>query len=374
VVSDLHLGTGEPDVRCTSAAFVQFLEGVVAATGPSDMTTLVLLGDALELRARTGRGARARVDDLAAAHPEVFAALRRCLGAGVQLDIVVGNHDVDLVRPAAAQRLGELLGVRGDGLRIHPWALHVPGVLFAEHGHQHHAVHRLPTLLLAAVDDDTTVEPSPLTAWAARRGGPREAVMAVCRALAAARAAERRAGSAAYQRVLAAEAARLGLRPETARDLWRVSRFRLVPVATATGRRVVTRLVTRLVARLLARLATPLVTRRGGAAHRVATGPPPHSAQIALTLAAHGAPVAWYLCGHTHRAAEAPITGTTTRWANSGTWCSDIRGAGPDLDDPRLFPVVLIDADGDGSVQGGLEYWRVPAAVPPRHTPERLSG
>ena len=364
VVSDLHLGVGEADGRRTAAAFVQFLEGVVATAGRSD-ARLVLLGDAFEVRACTGPGARARLDAIAAAHPEVFAALRGCLEAGVRLDIVVGNHDVDLVRPAAAQRLGELLGDRGEGLRIHPWALHVPGVLFAEHGHQHHAVHRLPTLLHAVADDHTPLAPSPLTVWAGRQGGPRGAVVAVCRALAAARASERRAGSAAYQRVLAAEAARLGLRPETARDLWRVSRFRLVPAVAATGGRILRRRVARL---------GRLVARHGGATRSAAAGPPPFAAQVAHTLTAHGAPVAFYLCGHTHRAAVAPIAGTGTRWANTGTWCSDIRGAGPDLDDPSLFPVVLIDADGDGSVQGGLEYWRVPAAVPTRHTPEHLSG
>jgi hypothetical protein len=190
-------------------------------------------------------------------------------------------------------------------------------------------------------------------------------VVAVCRALAGARASEHRAGSAAYQRVLAAEAARLWLRPATARDLWRVSRFRLVPAVVSTGGRVLRRRVTSL---------GHLVTRHGGVSRRGAAGPPRFAARVARTLAVHGTPVAWYVCGHTHRAATAPIAGTATRWANTGTWCSDIRGAGPDLDDPGLFPVVLIEVDGDGSVRGDLEYWRLPAVVPAGHTPKRLSG
>ena len=364
MVSDLHLDPSGHDDRRTAAAFAQFLAEVVATPPPSG-ATLVLLGDTFEVRGLTGPGARSRLDDIAAAHPEVFAALRQCLAAGVRLDVVVGNHDVDIVRPATAERLGELLADGGERLRLHPWALHVPGVLFAEHGHQHHAVHRLPTLLLAAADDHSPLAPSPLTVWAARQAGPLGAVLAVGRALAAARAAERRAGGRAYQRLVGAEAARLGLRPETGRALWRVSRFRLLPTVAGTGGRVLRRRLDAI---------APRMARRGKAPHLAAAGPPPFAAEVATTLAAHGDPVAWYLCGHTHRATAAPIAGTTTRWANTGTWCSDIRGAGPDLDDPRLFPFLEIDAAGDGSVQGRLSYWRVPAAAPTRHTRERLSG
>lgn len=364
MVSDLHLDPGGHDDRRTAAAFTQFLAEVVATPTPSG-ATLVLLGDTFEVRGLTGPGARLRLDDIAAAHPEVFAALRRCLAAGVRLDVVVGNHDVDLVRPAAAQRLGELLGDRGERLRLHPWALHVPGVLFAEHGHQHHAVHRLPTLLLAAADDHTPLAPSPLTVWAARQGGPLGAVVAVGSALASARAAECRAGGRAYRRLVGAEAARQGLRPEAARALWRASRFRLVPTVAGTGGRVLRRRIDAI---------APRTARRGRAPHLAAAGPPSFAGEVAATLTAHGTPVAWYVCGHTHRAAAAPIAGTATRWANTGTWCSDIRGAGPDLDDPRLFPFLEIDAAGDGSVQGRLSYWRVPLASPTRHTRERLSG
>lgn len=80
-----------------------------------------------------------------ATRPDFFAGLRRFLGAGFPIDVVSGNHDVDLVRPAVRTRLRELLGTGGGegdggGVRFHPWIYYVPGVLYAEHGHQHAAL------------------------------------------------------------------------------------------------------------------------------------------------------------------------------------------------------------------------------------------
>ena len=195
-------------------------------------------------------------------------------------------------RPAAAQRLGELLGDRGEHLRLHPWALHVPGVLFAEHGHQHHAApaaHAPPR----RGGRPHPLAPSPLTVWAARQGGPLGAVVAVGSALASARAAERRAGGRAYRRLVGAEAARLGLRPEAAHALWRASRFRLVPTVAGTGGRVLRRRIDAIAPRRAPRRAPNLA----------AAGPPSFAAEVAATLTAHGTPVAWYVRGHTHRAA-----------------------------------------------------------------------
>jgi hypothetical protein len=361
LVSDLHLGPGQPDTRYPAAAFARFLDEVVAAGPPRG--ALVLLGDAFEVPGLDGPGACARLADVAAAHPEVFDALRRCLASGVRLHVVAGNHDSGLVRPAAGRLLRELLGDTGGGrVRIHPWALHVPGVLFAEHGHQHHAVHRLPTMLVAGADDHAPLAPSALTVWGRRAAGPLGTTIAVCRALTAARAAEACASRPGYRGLVAAEAKRLGLSPDTGRALWRVSRFRLLPAVAITGARVLRRLVA-------ARL--PTATEPGPDSPE---GAPPFAVQVAVTLAAHGAAVAWYVTGHTHRAGTAAVPGTSTRWANTGTWCSDIRGPGPDRDDHGLFPYLTVDATGDGAVTGTLAYWRVPAEALPRHTLTARAG
>ena len=63
--------------------------------------------------------------------------------------MVAGNHDLDLVRPAVGQRLRWHLGVAAsdDRVRIWPWLYVVPGVLYAEHGNQHHDLNRFPRIL-----------------------------------------------------------------------------------------------------------------------------------------------------------------------------------------------------------------------------------
>lgn len=99
-----------------------------------------------------------------------------------------------------------------------------------------------------------------------------------------------------------------------------------------------------------------LSRRLGGDPH--GSGPFSAAARVARILAAHGTPVRWYLSGHTHRAVEAPIPGTTTQYLNPGTWCSDVRGRGPDNDDPSLYPYVLIDVADDATATAGLRYWR----------------
>lgn len=232
---------------------------------------------------------------------------------------------------------------------MHPWALHVPGLFFAEHGHQHHAVHRLPTLLLAAADDDARVDPAPLAAWTGRRGARLEAASSAFGALSAARTAERRAGTAAYLSLVDREAHRLGLTPQAARALWQLSSFRLLPAAAGTAEGVLRRHLPR-------------------SDHRAQPSPP--SRAIARLLERHGSPVPWLISGHTHRAGERSLAGTTTRSLDTGTWCSDIRGPGPDREDGTRFPYVVLEASASGS-EGSLRYWHDPGA---QHLPAALAG
>ena len=167
----------------------------------------------------------------------------------------------------------------------------------------------------------------------------------------AARAAERRARATAYRALVAAESSRLGLSSDAGWALWSISRLRLAPAVAGT----------------LARM----VRHRVVPGHQRFTGPPQAAADVAATLAAHGVPVRWYITGHTHRAAAAPLPGHDTRWLNTGTWCADIRGPGPDRDDPRYYPHVVVEAVDDGSTSARLEYWRAPHEPGPGRQPQR---
>jgi hypothetical protein len=136
---------------------------------------------------------------------------------------------------------------------------------------------------------------------------------------------------------LQTESLRLALDADTVRDLARLSRFRTVSALPATAVRMVRRSTGRAVSGEEAPVAAGSITR---------------------TLEAHGFGVAWYVSGHTHRALEATVTASATRYVNTGTWCSDVRGHGPDQSDRRAFPYAVIDVDPDGATSGGLRYWR----------------
>ena len=148
-VSDVHLGTvgGRRD---TGPALAQFLEGLATRRDPA--SRVVLLGDVLEMLESSGRDEAAaleRLDAIVAANTAVFSALRRCIRCGIVVEVVAGNHDLDLVRPAVGERLRWHLRVTptDDRVRTWPWLYVVPGVLYAEHGNQHHDLNRVPRVL-----------------------------------------------------------------------------------------------------------------------------------------------------------------------------------------------------------------------------------
>ncbi len=170
LVSDLHLSAGYDPRTGTyhrnedffyDAAFARFLHDL-CSRGARERRTwrLVILGDLFDflqvdtVRPRTaGRGAVtedtvtvAKLEQIAAGHAEFFEALGRFVAAGHGLDIVPGNHDIELVRPAVQERFRELITEYGGEadtskaagpVRFHPWILYLPGVLYAEHGHQY---------------------------------------------------------------------------------------------------------------------------------------------------------------------------------------------------------------------------------------------
>ncbi len=337
LLSDLHLGVPDDDPRHPGKALSEFLHReVLAASGQQHV---VFVGDTFELAGFPEEESLARLKSILTRHADTVRALEACAARGVQLHFVCGNHDVELARPSVAARLSSLLSpVDPTQVRVHPWFLHVPHVLVAEHGHQHHALHRIPELLRTAVSGTDELDLPPLAAWHARPSSSRlSRAAAVARACLASERAERRVREVAYGELLQAESLRLELDGAAVRDLARLSRFRTVSVLLRTA----TRMVLAVAGRSIASEEAPAV-----------------AARFARTLEAHGSGVAWYVSGHTHRALESALEACPTRYVNTGTWCSDVRGRGPDQSDRRAFPYAVVDVARDGTTSGGLRYWR----------------
>lgn len=157
LVGDLHLrsrssrGAGP---EFDEAAFVTLVQRL---SDERRLPRLVLLGDTFELPpvtgvldARTSEAAE-EIESLTAAYPRFCSALSSwVLDRHGEIDVLLGNHDIALSIPQVEGRLRSLLGIEGERgcrLRIHPWLLHIPGVLHAQHGQQLHDINAFPTLL-----------------------------------------------------------------------------------------------------------------------------------------------------------------------------------------------------------------------------------
>jgi UDP-2,3-diacylglucosamine pyrophosphatase LpxH len=326
------------DPRRPGRVLPDFLRrGVLGASGPQQH--VVFVGDTFELVGLDEGQSLARLDSILARHSETFRGLEECAAGGVQLHFVCGNHDVELARPSVASRLSALLSpVDPTRVRVHPWFLHVPHVLVAEHGHQHHALHRIPEVLRAAVNGTDELDMPPLAAWHAHPSRSRlSRAGAVARACLASERAERRVREPGYGELLQTESLRLALNEVAVRDLARLSRFRTVSALPRTATRIV--------------LAAAGRSTAGEKA-------PAAAGRFVRTLETHGSGVAWYVSAHTHRALESTLEGGSARYINTGTWSSDVRGRGPDQSDRRAFPYAVVDVARDGATRGGLRYWR----------------
>jgi len=148
LVSDLHMGVGGPqDQFRADEALATLLRGLAADHG---VTELVLLGDAFDLavpqtQGDGERGPGRRLQAVLDAHPQVRRALQVLLRRGVRLTVVIGNHDVQLADVRVQSALVDALAVESRAVSFHPWLYHVPGLLLAEHGHQHHDVNAFMT-------------------------------------------------------------------------------------------------------------------------------------------------------------------------------------------------------------------------------------
>lgn len=79
-------------------------------------------------------------------HPAFIAAVAEFLAAGNEVTFVMGNHDRELCFPEVQTLLRQRVAAAapaGNGadvatrLHFEPWFIHIPGVLYAEHGQQY---------------------------------------------------------------------------------------------------------------------------------------------------------------------------------------------------------------------------------------------
>lgn len=166
ILSDLHLGSGverahgsmdrfEPFTR--DRELVHFFTFLAQRMRQEPCRhRLVLLGDLFDFsRVRLPRdetrpasldcASIVKLNRIAEGHPAVFAALRELLGAGMSIDVVPGNHDLELMYEPVWEHLKSLIvpepsAQNGSSLRMHPWIVYIPGLLYAEHGHQYHDI------------------------------------------------------------------------------------------------------------------------------------------------------------------------------------------------------------------------------------------
>lgn len=182
IVSDLHasvyydtgigaLTPGEDFLY--DAAFARFLDDL-SECGVKEGRNwqLLILGDLLdfletEMRSQSDKNyaldrseanTLSKLERIAQAHGGLFGALGRFVSAGFSVHIVPGNHDIEFMYPAVQNRFRELVGIASGqsgaakGITFHPWIYYIPGLLYAEHGHQYHDINWFSTLLRPELD------------------------------------------------------------------------------------------------------------------------------------------------------------------------------------------------------------------------------
>jgi UDP-2,3-diacylglucosamine pyrophosphatase LpxH len=328
VLADLHLAAGRHDPFDADHALASFLG---AQLDVRDSPGLILLGDTFDFVLTPGRrvsrradaslrGALERLESIAAAHEQVFGALADFLAGGATIDIVPGNHDIELMRPAVQERLATLLGQPPAArLRVQPWIVHLPGLLYAEHGHQHHDLNAFCTLLEPWRADGQLELPlgTQLTHLQvhAPPGAKRQA------AAVAAEFAGRAVSPRAWRRLrryrtrgLAAEAQRTGLPRETLASL------------DAVTPRTPAAMTSRLVRNWFA-------SRPGSVMTQVAAG------RVHRLLSARERDVRFYVFGHSHVAQRRSIAPgeQTPLYLNPGTWSGLRRSP-----DRQIYPYIEI--------------------------------
>lgn len=307
VLSDLHLGATAD--TATEDAFVSFLEWLVdrarPGTGP---WRLILLGDLLDLlHAPAGvQDPIASLDAIAARHRSALAALGAAAAHGIVVDVIPGNHDSELLDPDLQERLLSLVAdAAGTStarlratFRVRPWFLLVPGLLYAEHGSQYHALNAVADPLAPSGRWSRRLPPGAVLDLAHQRRRVRALpplALAGLRALA--RRGRTGGPTAASLQSCAKEA---GLRPDTLARLVKLGEDSSVA---------------------LLRNACAVVL---GRTDHVESRQQQAAVAVHSILAGEGQAVPLYVFGHTHRVAQRVLSADGARllWYNGGAWAN----------------------------------------------------
>jgi len=331
LVADLHLADGgDRDPFCEDELFATTV-GRLIADAADRRFRLVLLGDTVDFPAVTLPGAPvtpatrpadavAKLDRVLAAHQPVVTALQELVEAGHHVDVVAGNHDMELVMPAVQTRLRDAIGGRPDSVSVHPWMVYVPGLLYAEHGQQQHDVNRFTRLGGCGCADEPLAVPA---------GSYLDALVHL---------RDRQPGASTA--ALVAQAARMGAglvgglvrlsraerdRSDRERDLEASVPTGLPPAAVLAIDRASAATPTSIARRAAAMAARRLPSSRSGPGI-----PYMHAAaqRVHQVLEAQECAVPFYAFGHTHIAEDVPLgTSAGARYLNPGTWSSMLRRA-----------------------------------------------
>ena len=261
--------------------------------------------------------------------------------------MVAGNHDIALLRRAVRERFTALVlaeagpaGMREDSIVVHPWILHLPGVLYAEHGSQYHDITRVPGLLGLNGTDDRRPAGPPLISeleryrrdvGERRAGVDRAAALigvgqeslrfagALARQALGLSGAELTRQRAAYQALtLRRYADEVGLAHEALVDIDELT----APSAWSIG----ARLARTWVVGPSARAARAWLFERRRPQRRL-WQPADRAAYLRSAWSAvhqildtAGQPVPFYVFGHTHHPEQLALADGTARYLNAGTW------------------------------------------------------
>jgi UDP-2,3-diacylglucosamine pyrophosphatase LpxH len=342
LVADLHLAAGEGDPFSDDDRFAEAIADLLASAAGRRLR-LVCLGDTFDFPAVTLAGQRAtpatapeeavqKLDRILDAHPMTMKAFRSVVDAGHRVDLVAGNHDMELLMPGVQARLREALGAEAGGVEVHPWMLYVPGVLYAEHGQQHHDFNRFPWL--------GTTSPCAHGRLDVPAGSFLDAVVHLRR--------RQRGASTSAQAVQAARlvVGLLGALLRLSRaERRRKQRERLLPSVTPPGLPAAAVLgIDRAAAATpasIARRAVAMATARLRPSRAPARSPYMHAAARAVhhVLTAEQSSAPFYVFGHTHVAEDVAL-GDGARYLNPGTWSTMTRSV-PGGD--RRCGVVVIE-------------------------------
>jgi UDP-2,3-diacylglucosamine pyrophosphatase LpxH len=397
----LHL-TGDhrrsPDEHDRSISFSRFIEDLTTQLDGSSRIRLVVVGDMLDLtrvepQLPHGTAVDAsirRLDQIALAHARLFGTLGLFVSAGGHLDMVIGNHDLDLAHRDIQQRFVDCLGLSLVGtepsrVRFHNWFLYERGVVYAEHGHRFHDINAVRVPDGRDVPSVHTPADVPLAAFldafgsALRAGGsPGRRAMdfgTLTGALIARMAAQ---GAPPADGITQAPGSslRAAALPDLDDDAIVAIEALSARIGVDTAVRVANTIIgppMRLLAggaigsifrgRALARAGISLAVVGALATfvrERRSLWPPPRSTayavegakQLQRVMETAGSAVPFYVLGHTHVPSllALDLRGKRATYLNTGSWLGSAGGKG--------YPFVRITQTGTSDPHGQLLWWR----------------